>query len=133
MPALRRRPLGGGTATSRLLLTLVAAPLVLVGLLLIHIITSDSAAASAPAGNSVVSVGVVSSVPEAASDTGGQEPTFEELVCILALFVGTIFLALPLLLSRIQQGLAGTKVHLLDVASAQLRRPNLHVLSISRT
>lgn len=131
MDSCRRQPFNGRTAISRVLLALVAVPLVLVGMLLMHVVTSDGAPAAA--GGVLVSAQELHADAGVAVDPLPPQPTFEELVCILALLIGMLLLTLPALTSRLRDGPAGASVGLQNVASAQPRRPNLHVLSISRT
>lgn len=132
MNAYQRRPLGGSMAVHRVLLALVAIPLVLVGMLLMHVVTSDGAA-PATAGSVVASVQELHSDPGVAVDPFQPQPTFEELACILALLAGALVLAMPALTSHLRDGLSATSVRPPDISFAQPGGPNLHVLSISRT
>ena len=119
----------------RVLLALIALPIVLIGVLLMHAFVSDGAGFAAAETSSVSStVNVTDS--GAAIDCGGPcLPTHSivELACAFALFVALILLALPALITSWRMRLAVVARTLFDAVSAPLAAPGLHALSISRT
>ncbi|MDP3208620.1 MAG: DUF6153 family protein [Rhodoglobus sp.] len=129
---LRRIP-GSRADVSRILLALIAVPVVLFGMLLMHVITSDGTAASVASSAPVASVQELQA--EAVSEGNPVEPqqTLAQLVCILALLVGALVLTLPALISGRRGIGARNATQTLSSPTANIPQPELHVLSISRT
>lgn len=94
-----RRPLKGRTAVSRASIALLAVPPVLIGMLLMHVVTSDVTAAIAAA-SATFHAQELHSDHEVAADPNQPQPSLEDLVCILALLVGIPLLTLSTLTSR---------------------------------
>lgn len=132
LPPLRRI-FGSRADVSRVLLALIAVPVVLFGMLLMHVITSDGTAASVASSAPVASVQEVQA--EAVSEGNPVEPqqTLAQLVCILALLVGVLVLALPALITGRRGGGARSGTQIVSWPTANTPQPELHVLSISRT
>lgn len=132
-PLPLRRIFGSGADVSRVLLALIAVPVVLFGLLLMHVITSDGTAASVASSAPIASVQELQA--EAASEDNPVEPqqTLAQLVCILALLVGVLVLALPALTTGRRGVGARSGTQRVSWPTANPRQPELHVLSISRT
>lgn len=128
-----RRIFGFRADVSRVLLALVAVSVVLFGILLMHVITSDGTAASVASSASVASVQEFQA--EAVSEDNPVEPqqTLAQLVCILALLVGVLALALPALTTGGRGGRARSGTQIASWPNANTPQPELHVLSISRT
>ena len=128
-----RRIFGVQADVPRALLALIAVPVVLLGMLLMHVITSDGTAASVASSAPVASVQEVQA--EAVSEGNPVEPqqTLAQLVCILALLVGVLVLALPALTTGRRGVGARSGTQIASWPNANTPQPELHVLSISRT
>ncbi len=117
---------------SRIILALIAVPVILVGMLLMHVFTSDGANASPPVNVVAVESGSAAEAePIAGTTSVVPEPTLDQLACILALLVGMLVLALPAFLSRARGRLGATPVPLPHWLSPY-QQPDLYVLSVSR-
>ena len=128
-----RRIFGVQADVPRALLALIAVPVVLLGMLLMHVITSDGAAVSVASSAPIASVQEFQ--PEAVFEDNPVEPrqTLAQLVCILVLLVGVLVLTLPAVISGRRGVGAGGGTQIVNWPTANTPQPELHVLSISRT
>ena len=128
-----RRIFGIRADVSQVLLALVAVPVVLFGLLLMHVITSDGTAASVASGAPVASVQELQAEPVSEDNPVEPQQTLAQLVCILALLLGVLVLALPALTTGRRGVGARSGTQIASWPNANTPQPELHVLSISRT
>jgi len=129
-----RRTLRWRAAVSRALVALLAVPVVVVSLLLMHVITSDGTASSATFASASVDLQEFHSNDEVTSaDPAQPQPALRELACLIALLAGMLLLTLPLLIARQADSPFEPGCGHLTIEPRQSLRPDLNVLSISRT
>ena len=133
----------------RLLIALLAVPAILVGLLAMHVLTTtgmgDTSASAATPAHHMGEASLVANesaagnpaMPSPAEDCGGLcGPGHDMLgmICVLALLVTVVLLALHLILIRWEElWRVITTLTAKAAALAPPAPPSLHVLSISRT
>lgn len=118
----------------RLLVAIVGIPAILLGLLLMHVLASDTGATVTT--SSVTAVASSSTGSESSQDAlppSAPQHSLEELACILALLVGMILLAIPGLVSEWSDRAGALLRAVVSGTVTHPPRPLLHFLSISRT
>lgn len=118
---------------SRLLLALVVVPLALIAVLLMHTITSDGAAASPTLDVPITTVHDSGSDSLSPDVPVTPQQGFEALVCVFALLVGVLFLALPAVTPRIGPDFLPVRRPREGGQAVRQPRPQIYELSIIRT